>query len=168
MSRRTLLGAIALPLLLAACAVTEGDLLQTIRPDLMSPDLGMSAAALPPLCTTELLSRPTCTLQGDLQTLADQQCAAHGLTRVDLSLMTAGCSATSAQSATATCCPFSRPPHCTLEQQRPADLACRSGLDLIALADGACGVVGRRALIHDLLDYCQGGRWLGVRYWCCE
>lgn len=163
MSRHALLCHLGLPLLLGACSLTEGDVLQTLRPDLM-----VTQSTLPPLCTTELLSRPDCTMQSELEALADSQCAAHGLTRVELELMTAGCSASSARSATATCCPFSRPARCTLEQQRPADRMCRPGVDLIALADGACGVVGKRALIHDLLDYCQNGRWLGVLYWCCE
>jgi hypothetical protein len=167
MFRQTLLCAIGVPLLLAGCSVTEGDLLQTVRPDLLMPQ-ATTMPMPPPLCTTALLSRPACTMQSDLQALAAEQCAAQGLISVDLSLMTTGCSVTSARSATATCCPFSRPPHCTLEHQHPADKVCRSGAELIALADGACAVTGKRALIHDLLDYCQSGRWLGVIYWCCE
>ena len=173
MSRPTLWCAIGIPLLFYGCTVSEGDLLQTVRPDLLTPaapsmpDM-LNMPAPPPLCTTVLLSRPDCTQQTDLQVLADQQCTAQGLIQVDLSLMTAGCSASSARSATATCCPFSRPPHCTLEHQHPADQVCRSGPELIALADAACGVTAKRALIYDLLDYCQNGRWLGVLYWCCE
>lgn len=170
MSKPTLRCAIGISLLLDGCSVSEGDLLQTIRPDLMIPETPSmpDLPAPPPLCTTVLLSRPDCTLQSDLQVLAAQQCMAQGLIPVNLSLMTTGCSPSSARSATATCCPFSRPPNCTLEHQHPADQVCRSGPELIALADAACGVAGKRALIHDLLEYCQNGRWRGVLYWCCE
>lgn len=157
---------VVLSLFWGACSVTEGDLLQTKRSDLGMPDAAPPSP--PPLCTTELLSSASCTAEAELLVQADARCAAHGFYRVDLALMSAGCSAGSARSASATCCPFTRPPHCTLEQQRPADQVCRSGLELIAYADKACAVVSRRALIQDLLDYCQSGLWLGVSYWCCE
>lgn len=170
MRRARVSRACAKPLLLSvllgtavgACTV-EGDLFQRITPDLKT-----SSDQLAPMCITELISRADCTSAGDLAALADQQCTAHSLLRVDLSVNMAGCAAGSGRSASATCCETSRPPGCTFEQQRPADKLCRPGTELIALADKACAVASKRALIHDLLDYCQDGRWLGVQYFCCD
>jgi hypothetical protein len=163
MSKERVTLAAVLGLLFSACSVTEGDILQGKK-----VDLGVTESPPALSCITELISAMACTTELDLSTMADARCAAHGKYRVDVTFMASGCGAGLARSASATCCPSTRPPHCTPEQQRPADLLCRSGVALIDLADKACAVLGKRALIQDLLDYCQNGQWLGVSYLCCE